>query len=148
LVAVIDNRSRLKNTDGEKKLNLRRMDIIWVCRNINQLQWFANLLVTIQEDLKELGHPKFLHVHIYLTRAEGKDQVPVQLRGSTTFGRPSWDSILRNARNQMELGEYVDDVDRVGVYLCGGHALGKELAKTCRFYSNGKFSFPFKKEHF
>ena len=48
----------------------------------------------------------------------------------------------------MEAGEYAENVDRVGVYLCRGHMLGKELARTCRFYSNGKGSFPFKKEHF
>lgn len=138
-------RSRLKSSD--QKINLRRLDIIWVCRNIHQLQWFANLLATIQDDFKELD-PGFFHVQIYLTRADGKDRVPAQLRGSTTFGRPNWDRILRKARNELEAGEYVENVDRVGVYLCGGHGLGKELAKTCRFYSDGKFAFPFKKEHF
>ena len=41
----------------------------------------------------------------------------------------------------MEAGEHSQNVDRVGVYLCGGRVLGKELARTCRFYSNGKGHF-------
>jgi len=48
----------------------------------------------------------------------------------------------------LEREEYAWGVERVGVYLCGGHALGKELAKVCRTYTDGKYKFRFKKEHF
>jgi hypothetical protein len=76
------------------------------------------------------------------------DQVPPELRENTTFGRPDWDGMVREARAELERGEYGEGVDRVGVFLCGGHVLGKELAKTCRKYSDRKFKFPFRKEHF
>jgi hypothetical protein len=142
---VTDSRARLKSGSG--KVHLRRLDLIWVCRNINQLQWFANLLVTIQNDMATLN-PDFFHVMIYLTRTEDKEQVPHALRSSTTFGRPNWDGVISAVRRELEAGGYAEGVGTVGVFLCGSAALGKDLAKTCRLYSHGKYSFPFKKEHF
>jgi NADPH oxidase 1 len=142
---VTKSSARLKSGSG--KVHLRRLDVIWVCRNINQLQWFANLLVTIQNDMATLN-PDFFHVMIYLTRTEDKEQVPLALRASTTFGRPNWDGVISRVRQQLEAGGYAEGVDKVGVFLCGSAALGKDLAKTCRLYSHGKYSFPFKKEHF
>lgn len=78
------------------------------------------------------------------------DHVPVTLRENTTLARPDWDTLIRGVRGQLEDETYVESVSlkRVGVYLCGGHTLGKELAKTCRFYTNGQYHFRFKKEHF
>src|SRR2546423_14771151 len=62
-------RSRMKNIE-DKTVHLRRLDIIWICRNIHQLQWFANLL-TIHEDLKLL-HPKFSRP--YLSHSRGTER--------------------------------------------------------------------------
>src|ERR1700734_1645629 len=133
---VADSRAQKKSGTGD--IHLKRLDVIWVCRNINQLQWFAHLLGDIQSDLS-ISCPGFFHVSIYLTRAEHKDQVPSELRPATTFGRPSWDTIISGVRQDMEAGGYPDGVDTVGVFLCGSAALGKELAKTCRLYSHGKY---------
>jgi NADPH oxidase len=128
-------------------VNLQRVDLIWVCRNINQLQWFANLLVTLSTEFGGFDS-KFFRVQLFLTRANAKDQVPEELRQATTFGRPDWDAMLKKARQDLEGREYAQDVKRVGVFLCGGHTLGKQLAKVCRRYSDRKYKFQFKKEHF
>lgn len=77
------------------------------------------------------------------------DKVPVVLRANASFGRPNWDAVIGGARRSIDSGEYLDEpLKRLGVYLCGGHRLGKDLAKTCRKYSDSKFKFRFKKEHF
>jgi len=127
--------------------NLKRLDIIWVCQNISQLQWFANLLEKMQKQITRLN-ARFLHIQIYLTRSSEMNQVPTLLKARTHYGRPNWEEIIRLAREQMEREEYAWGVERIGVYLCGGHALGKELAKVCRTYTDGKYKFRFKKEHF
>jgi hypothetical protein len=126
---------------------MKRIHLIWVCRNISQLAWFANLLASIQEDLTKLD-PKLFRCEIYLTRVENKESVPPALRECTKFGRPKWDTIIKMARQEMEDGGYGEGINRVGVFLCGSHDLGKELAKKCRLYSRGKYRFKFKKEHF
>jgi hypothetical protein len=103
----------------------------------------------MQDEWNELD-PKFFRVQLYLTRTDQMDVVPVTLRQNTTLARPEWDRLIRDVRGQLEDETYVEGVSlkRVGVYLCGGHTLGKELAKTCRFYTNGQYHFRFKKEHF
>lgn len=126
---------------------MKRVDLIWVCRNINQLAWFANLLVSIREDLNKFD-PKMFRCEIHLTRVENKKSVPPELRDCTKFGRPKWDALLRTARDEMESGSYADGVHKIGVFLCGSHPLGKELAKKCRLYSDRKYTFKFKKKHF
>lgn len=137
----------MKN-DTAQKVQLRRVDLIWVCQNINQLQWFANLLATMQQDMLQID-PKCFTVHIYLTRTDRMEKVPVVRRPNTSFGRPNWDTVIGDVRRAIDSGDYLDEqLNRVGVYLCGGHRLGKELAKTCRKYSDRKFKFRFKKEHF
>jgi NADPH oxidase len=142
-----DYRARLKNNTAQKVM-LRRVELIWVCQNINQLQWFANLLATMQQEMSQID-PKCFTIHIYLTRTDRKDKVPFQLRSNTSFGRPNWNTVIGNVRAAIDAGEYMDEhPSRVGVYLCGGYRLGKEIAKTCRKYSDRKFRFRFKKEHF
>jgi NADPH oxidase len=142
-----DCRARLKNNTAQKVM-LRRVELIWVCQNINQLQWFANLLATMQQEMSQID-PKCFTIRIYLTRTDRKDKVPFQLRSNTSFGRPNWNTVIGNVRAAIDAGEYIDEPpSRVGVYLCGGYRLGKELAKTCRKYSDRKFRFRFKKEHF
>lgn len=103
----------------------------------------------MQEEWQTLD-PKFFHVQLYLTRVEQMDHVPETLRPDTQLCRPDWDSLIRKVRGQLEEETFLEGVSlkRVGVYLCGGYTLGKELAKTCRFYTNGQYRFRFKKEHF
>ena len=92
-------RARLKLGSG--KVHLRRLDTIWVCGNINPLQWFANLQVTS-------------------SRA---------LHASTTFGRPNLDGVISRVGQELAAGGYAEGVDKAGRIFMWFNGLGEGFGK-------------------
>ncbi|CAG8655794.1 3284_t:CDS:2, partial [Gigaspora rosea] len=101
---------------------------------------FASILKTLEEQDIE----QFIEIHTYLTgrlrhsevgnilvNDDGnvKDTI-TGLRAPTHFGRPNWDKIFSNMRDQYPATD-------VGVFFCGPVPLGKSLHEKCNLWSQG-----------
>ncbi|CAG8680403.1 3591_t:CDS:2 [Cetraspora pellucida] len=103
-------------------------------------EWFQSLLLALEEQDIE----QFIEIHTYLTgrlrhsevgnilvNDDGnvKDTI-TGLRAPTHFGRPNWDKIFSNMRDQYPATD-------VGVFFCGPKPLGKQLHEKCNLWSQG-----------
>jgi len=70
----------------------------------------------------------------------GRDQI-TGLQSPTSFGRPTFDRIIRNIAERYQLC-------KVGVFYCGPSALARKLNKYCRRYSSRETKIAFHTEHF
>ncbi|CAJ0757595.1 15002_t:CDS:10 [Entrophospora sp. SA101] len=103
-------------------------------------EWFQSLLLAIEEQ----DIDQFIEIHTYLTARlrhsdignilvndDGniKDTI-TGLRAPTHYGRPNWDRIFSNMREQHPSTD-------VGVFFCGPKPLGKLLNNKCNLWSQG-----------
>jgi len=124
----------------KKSTKLRKVYFFWICRDYDSFEWFQSLLSAIEEqDLQQ-----FIEIHTYLTgrlrhsevgnilvNDDGniKDTI-TGLRSPTHYGRPNWDKIFSNMRDQYPSTD-------VGVFFCGPKPLGKQLHTKCNLWSQG-----------
>ncbi|GES79470.1 NADPH oxidase [Rhizophagus clarus] len=138
----------------KKSTKLRKVYFFWICRDYDSFEWFQSLLLAIEEqDIQQ-----FIEIHTYLTgrlrhsevgnihvNDDGnvKDTI-TGLRSPTQFGRPNWDRIFSNMRDQHPATD-------VGVFFCGPKPLGKQIHTKCNLWSQGfedGTKFYFGKENF
>ncbi|CAG8544477.1 30705_t:CDS:2 [Gigaspora margarita] len=122
-----------------KSTMLRKAYFIWICRDCNSLEWFHSLLLAIEEQDIE----QFIEIRTYLTGRlrdsevrniytnvdEMKDTV-TGLRSPTHYGRPVWDKIFSEMRDQHPATD-------IGVFFCGPKPIGKQLQEKCNVWSEG-----------
>merc|ERR1712013_433614 len=143
------------NNIEESMFSLKKVDFIWINRNVNSFEWFVDLMSQLEHEQAELGGElnRFLDLHMYNTSALRKDdmkdfalQVAMDLlyakeerdlltglKARTIPGRPNWDEVLRKIKLQMK-GE-------VTVFYCGNPSLATILKYKCE-----QFGFIFRKE--
>ncbi|CAG8551451.1 2378_t:CDS:2, partial [Dentiscutata heterogama] len=124
----------------KKSTKLRKVYFFWICRDYESFEWFQSLLLALEEQDIE----QFIEIHTYLTgrlrhsevgnilvNDDGniKDTI-TGLRAPTHFGRPNWDKIFSNMRDQYPATD-------VGVFFCGPVPLGKSLHEKCNLWSQG-----------
>jgi predicted ferric reductase/Ca2+-binding EF-hand superfamily protein len=135
---------------GDQSLQLERVHFVWVNRDQYAFEWFTELLAALEAE----DHDGLLDVHIYMSggreqldaaalelarevfHAKTRRDVVTGLRARTRFGRPDWEALLTEF-----LREHAPA--RVEVFMCGPHALAKELAPLC-----GKLGMGFRQEVF
>lgn len=132
-------------------VRLKKVIYIGICRTVSAFEWFHDVLRALEN--QDTGH--FLDIRYYLTGRLGPDQInnimhiqnlggrdPITgLHSQTFFGRPQFDSIIREIRDQFVCCN-------IGVFYCGPHKLAKSLSSTCRRHSDALTSISFHKEHF
>lgn len=74
-------------------------------------------------------------------RRENERDPITGLKAPTFFGRPNFDPIIRELREQFYLC-------KIGVFYCGPAKLAKRLSKLCSRYSDDSTPISFYKEHF
>ncbi len=117
---------------------IRRVNFIWITRDIRSWKWFSDMLVDLEQH--EIGR-NYLEIEIFVTNnQEGGMSSEVSSR-SLRFGRPDWNAVF-TAKAQSFKGK------RVGVFFCGPKAMSTELKKACRKNSKEKTVFIYKKENF
>lgn len=116
---------------------LQKVYFYWVSRDKNAFEWFSEILAALENDpLNQSRH--FLEIETFLTGAlkveevnrimhggndQGLDEI-TQLQSKTNFGRPNWNNIFKNLRDN-HLGE------DIGVFFCGPAVLSKQLYSLC-----------------
>ena len=153
---------------------LKRIELIWVCRETTAFEWFKTLLLSLETQASAAASyhsgPEFLRFQIYLTgqldmesttnihlnsMQQGHEIDPLTgLRTSTSFGRPNFRRVLANIRDtaveDMKLQKRKAPKNiTVGCYYCGPHTLGNSVEAACSELSKkSRVRFRFWKEHF
>ncbi|KAK4054371.1 hypothetical protein OIO90_003604 [Microbotryomycetes sp. JL221] len=123
-IGVTPFASILKNIwymQQQRKLGfLRRVQFIWVTREVEHFRWFHKLL----DDLEQIQtDPDFLRINMYLTQVIDEDTIAniainetnveddfdplTQLQSRTHFGRPNFHNILNTLAAKIESGAYL-----------------------------------------
>ncbi|KAJ2775654.1 hypothetical protein IWQ57_000283 [Coemansia nantahalensis] len=127
-------------TERPYECRVRKVYFIWVCRDVQSLEWFRDLLVAL--DMEDIGD--ILEVRTYLTGQlpvdqirnialyqdpDGPDAVTGLHRSPTYYGRPNFSSILE------DIGMRTPGAD-VGVFACGPKSMTRALRKISRKWTN------------
>lgn len=138
------------------KQRIKKVYFLWVCRDIQALEWFQDLLAALDEE--DIGD--ILEIRTYLTGQLGIDQIrnialyqdpngPDAITGlyrsPTYYGRPNFNNILEDIGLRAPGAE-------IGVFFCGPKPMGRTLRKITRKWT-GRFKhtgtrFIFHKENF
>ena len=151
---------------GGKPMRLRRVEFIWVCRDMTSFEWFQNLLKSLERQ-QNGENGDFLRIHTYLTQkldldtaqnivlnSVGTDVDPLtKLRTGTQFGRPDFPKLFAGMRDGIMNQSYVGGLEgrlktQVGVYFCGPSVAARDIKKACKKVSTDEVEFGFWKEHF
>ncbi|KAJ2716733.1 hypothetical protein H4R19_000473 [Coemansia spiralis] len=139
-------------TERPYECRIRKVYFIWVCRDVQALEWFQDLLVAL--DMEDIG--EILEIRTYLTGQlpvaqirnialyqdpNGPDAVTGLHRSPTYYGRPNFDSIFE------DIGMRTPNTD-IGVFTCGPKSMSRALRKISRKWTgafkhttNAKFVF-------
>ncbi|CAF0824051.1 unnamed protein product, partial [Didymodactylos carnosus] len=148
------------NMDRIQAHRLKKVDFIWVNRDIKNFEWFLSLLRSFElEQESYLVHNpdepapnRFLDMHLYFTalRNEGNigsapfdlvtrvyqdmcDQdIFTNLKVQTYTGRPKWDDIFKKLKRQSS------NKNDVNVFFCGPATMAAGIKQYCQQY---KFRF-------
>lgn len=130
--------------------NLKKVDFIWINRNQTSFEWFVEMLSDLveQQSTISIKDDRFFDIHMYVTNKDGeKSSYSDQwTKGSSIidrsnsminwrFGRPEWDGIFQNIRQQKR--------GKVTFFYCGRPDLSGYLRQKC-----SENDFVFKKEVF
>ncbi|KAK6522568.1 hypothetical protein TWF281_002007 [Arthrobotrys megalospora] len=149
---------------------LRRVEFIWVCKEVSSFEWFHTLLSSLERQSQTPGFSAdadFLRIHIYLTakldidtaqnivlNSVGAELDPLtELRSRTNFGRPDFKRLFGAMRDGILDQSYISGLDhslktKVGVYFCGPNVAARSVKLACRSVSSETVQFSFWKEHF
>jgi NADPH oxidase len=164
--SILKNIWHRRNNSGRVPMRLRRVEFIWVCRDMSSFEWFQTLLKSLERQQNGQGGD-FLRIHTYLTQkldmdtaqnivlnSVGTEVDPLtQLRTGTQFGRPDFVKLFTALREGILNQTYIGGLDaslrtNVGVYFCGPSVAARDIKKACKKASNEEVRFSFWKEHF
>jgi hypothetical protein len=136
------------------KLNVKKVDFIWITREQRSLEWFISLLSQMEIEQKK-NNESFMETHLYVTSAKRQSDLRTiglhltldaifskeesslidGLRQRTHYGRPNWDIVMQSLIRKGK--------GKINVFYCGPPSLAITLDSKCNEYG-----LNFKKEIF
>lgn len=134
-----------------KHFAIKKIDILWVNRDIENFDWFNSELDYIDKNTLNLS----INFHMYLTKSIKdistinsitsqsirhlnyiyKTNIPIN------YGRPNFHKFFNDyLKNNLDL--------KVGCFVCSSKALEVDVRQSCRKFSNKDVEFIFKTEKF
>ncbi|XP_072528184.1 NADPH oxidase 4 isoform X2 [Salminus brasiliensis] len=130
---------------GWSQYRLRRLYVVWVCRELQCFYWFADLLCDLHHKLWEENRPDYLNIRLYLTNTHQLQNLTEErfrpLSSRLLIGRPRWKLLFQ------EIGRS-NQHKKVGVFCCGPKGVSRELHKLCNSFSTSGTVFEYNKESF
>ncbi|CAF1266116.1 unnamed protein product [Didymodactylos carnosus] len=149
---------RSYNADINER-TLKKVDFIWVNRDVKSFEWFLSLLRGFENeqaaflqdsDLNE----KFLDTHLYFTAMKNDESIGsapfdlvskiyqevkdvdifTSLNAKTHVGRPNWDDVFRQLSSSQR---------QISVFFCGPSSMANSIREQC-----ARHKFRFYKEKF
>ncbi|KAI8711346.1 FAD-binding FR-type domain-containing protein [Fusarium sp. LHS14.1] len=167
--SILKNIWHMRNSDNGLE-RLRRVEFIWLSRDVTSFEWFQSLLSSLEDRSAEIpgaSTDQFLRIHTFLTQkldadtaqnvilnTVGSDTDPLtRLKARTNFGRPDFRRIFTSIRDDIVDRTYLRGPEgtartQVGVYFCGPSVAAREIKSTCKQVSDVDVDFKFWKEHF
>ncbi|XP_063297320.1 NADPH oxidase 3 [Pelobates fuscus] len=145
-----------KHCNPNIHMTLEKVYFYWICRDTHSFEWFADLLVSLEEQMVEKGKTHFLSYHLFLTgwdenqaahiavHYDGNLDVITGLRHKTFYGRPNWHNEFRYIANHHPSNS-------IGVFFCGPKSLSNILNRMCNLHSSSDprgVHFHYNKESF
>jgi Ca2+-binding EF-hand superfamily protein/predicted ferric reductase len=141
-------------TSPGDKLNVKKVDFIWITREQRSLEWFISLLSQVEIEQRK-NNENFLDTHLYVTSARRQSDLKSislhltldailsheessmieGLRQRTHYGRPNWDIVMQSLIRKQK--------GKITVFYCGIPSLANILQEKCKEYG-----LLFKKEIF
>ncbi|XP_071956145.1 NADPH oxidase 4-like [Antedon mediterranea] len=120
-----------------KKYKLQRLYFIWVCRNIQNLKWFADLLASVHGKFWNENMPDFLNIRLFVTSKHAQIRTAETTDRLTGFN--SRDHFLANRIHigRPDLKEILGEVDAnnkrssIGLFVCGPKKLSNNVQNIC-----------------
>eukprot|EP00057_Strongylocentrotus_purpuratus_P026991 XP_011681465.1 PREDICTED: NADPH oxidase 5-like [Strongylocentrotus purpuratus] len=134
-------------TDSSSILKSKKVDFVWINRDQRSFEWFISLISAIELEQAEIpAAGRFLDIHLYMTSAlspsdmkaiglhvaldlihkKKKQDTITGLMTRTKTGRPNWDEVFQNLKQQHK--------GKITVFFCGSPALGEILSTKCLQY--------------
>jgi len=128
----------------DKNYKLKKVDFIWVNREMADFRWFLVLLTQLEmEDAQENAFSRFLSIHLYLTSAKNKadlkgvglqmalemlheqsgHDVLTGLKTRMQPGRPDWKQLLGKLKDENH--------GKVHIFFCGSPAMAGTVKAAC-----------------
>jgi hypothetical protein len=164
--SILKNIWHKRNNPGRTPMRLRRVEFIWVCRDMSSFEWFQALLASLERQQNGEGGD-FLRIHTYLTQKLDIDTAQnivlnsvgtavdplTQLRTGTQFGRPDFPKLFTAMRDGIMDQTYISGLEgslrsTVGVYFCGPSVAARDIKRACKKVTTPEVAFNFWKEHF
>ncbi|XP_053564605.1 NADPH oxidase 4 isoform X1 [Bombina bombina] len=131
--------------DDWQHYKLQRLYFVWICRDIHDFLWFADLLCVLHKKLWQENRPDYLNIQLYLSKTDEIQKIIGEkyhaLNSRLIIGRPRWkllfDEIAKANRRKT-----------VGVFCCGPKGMSKELHRLCNSPNSYKTTFEYNKESF
>ncbi|XP_065676890.1 NADPH oxidase 4 isoform X2 [Hydra vulgaris] len=147
--AVLNKLRSLDPKLVDKNFKMKRMHLVWACRDIQEFTWFLQLMFDTVKHLNSINMGDLLVCHLFVTRGANlttedpsmADYKIQWLQKRLRYGRPDFEDILK----KISLNHYKT---RVGVFFCGPGPLGKVLYDACKSVNFRGNSFIFHKESF
>lgn len=146
---VLNYLKYLDPTNLNKKFKMKRIYLVWVCRDIKEFTWFLELMSDTVKHLESINMPDMLVCHLYVTRDSKLttddpsmiDQRMQWFQKRLNYGRPKFDEILKTIAQSY-------NKTRIGVFFCGPNPLAHALYEACTVTKDRENSFIFHKESF
>ncbi|TRY81359.1 hypothetical protein DNTS_029007 [Danionella cerebrum] len=108
--------------DDWRQYKLRRLYLVWVCRELQAFYWFADLLCSLSE--RSIGEERYRF-----------------LSSRLQIGRPNWKVLFQ------EIGR-ANHLKKVGVFCCGPKGISRVLHALCNSSPRSQTVFEYNKESF
>ncbi|XP_071487087.1 NADPH oxidase 4-like [Diadema antillarum] len=138
----------LQSLDGEDlcRLKLSRLYFVWICREEDHFQWFAETINSLQYKLWQMNRPDFFNLRLHVTSKRKTQQDQSDCRSAITCchissGRPDLAAIL----SDVTLCNPKTDI---GVFVCGPSKLSSRVHRLCNRFNKDKVKLHFNKERF
>jgi len=126
-------------------LKLKRFELLWICRNINDIFWFSDKIQDLYLKAWELEIPDFFSFTFYITGkdVESGDSIDSKRlkKFSLVFHRPN----MKDKFKELSL-RYPRS--KVGVFCCGPNNLISSVRNCCKTSYESHTVFKFHKESF
>ncbi|TPX32222.1 hypothetical protein SmJEL517_g04608 [Synchytrium microbalum] len=115
--------------------HMKKVYFFWVCREAYAFKWFRSFLAELEEESQNWIDPDLFEIRPYLTGNQPNidnlflndfdgDDALTRLRARTQYGRPRFDALFRDIRQQHPNTD-------VGVYFSGPPGFGSEIQRVC-----------------
>ncbi|KAL7275586.1 hypothetical protein RUND412_001464 [Rhizina undulata] len=166
--SILKNIWHKRNNPGGEEMRLRRVEFIWVCRDVSSFEWFQTLLSSLEKQSQQSGrNSDFLRIHTYLTKQLDMDTAQnivlntvgmevdplTQLRTGTQYGRPDFKKLFIGMRDGIMDQTYISGLEgtmrtNVGVYFCGPSVAARDIRRACTAATTSDVRFSFWKEQY